>query len=84
MGNEQLELKRAELSLYIDNFNLSSEAVLRKAREFEDLANRIYGVRDGAYWLERSKKLEGLLREVWAFCPARHRNEIARVLEVGQ
>jgi hypothetical protein len=38
-GKEQLEIKRAELRIYIDNFNLSSEAVVKKAREFEELEN---------------------------------------------
>jgi hypothetical protein len=65
-----LELKRAELKILIDNFHLSSEAVVRKAREFEDLSNKVYGIKDGAYWMGRSKNLEGLLREASAFCPA--------------
>jgi hypothetical protein len=48
MEKEQLEIKRAELKIYIDNFNLSSEAVVRKAREFENLANKVYDIKDGA------------------------------------
>jgi hypothetical protein len=84
MEKEQLEVKRAELKIYIDNFNLSSEAVVRKAREFEKLANKAYGVKDGAYWMERSRKLEELLREAAEFCPAGHKHEIAQALKQVQ
>lgn len=84
MELEQLELKRAELKTLIDNFHLSSEAVVRKAREFEDLSNKVYGIKDGAYWMRRSKKLEGLLMETSAFCPAGHKYEIEKALEFDQ
>lgn len=84
MEKELLELKRDELKIFIDNFQLSSEVVVRKAREFEELANKVYGIKDGAYWMQRAKNLEGLLNEVEAFCPAGYRNEIKKVLEVGQ
>lgn len=82
MEKEQLEIKRAELKVYIDNFNLSSDAVVRKAREFENIANKIYGIKDGAYWMDRSKKLESLLNEVSAFCPAGYKYEIEKVLGI--
>lgn len=61
MEKEQLEIKRAELKIYIDSFNLSSEAVVNKAMEFENLANKVYEIKDGAYWMKRSKELEDLL-----------------------
>jgi hypothetical protein len=80
MENEQLEVKRAELKILIDNFNLSSEAVVKKAREFEDLANSVYGIKDGAYWMQRCRKMEGLLREVSPFCPAGDKYEIEKAL----
>lgn len=82
MEKEQLEIKRAELRILIDNFNLSSEAVVKKAREFEELANRVYVIRDGAYWMSRTKKLENLLREVSVFCPAGYKYEIEKVLGI--
>lgn len=84
MEKEQLEIKRAELRTFIDNFQLSSEVVVRKAREFEDLANKVYGIKDGAYWMLRSRRLEGLLREAAVFCPAGYKYEIGRALEVEQ
>jgi hypothetical protein len=80
MDKEQLEIRRAELKVYIDNFNLSSEAVVKKAREFENLANKTYDIKDGSYWMDRSKKLESLLNEVSAFCPAGYKCEIEKVL----
>jgi hypothetical protein len=80
MEREELEIKRAELKLLMEHFQLSSEAVVKKAREFEDLANKVYGIKDGAYWLQRTLKLEGLLREVSCFCPAGYRAEIERML----
>jgi hypothetical protein len=82
MNKEQLEIKRAELKIFIDNFSLSSEAVVRKAREFEDLANKVYKIKDGSYWMERSKKLEGLLQEVLPFCPAGYKFEIEKSMEI--
>jgi hypothetical protein len=84
MEKEQLEIKRAELKVYLDNFNLSSEAVVKKAREFEDLANKVYGIKDGVYWMERAKKMEGLLQEVLPFCPAGYKHEIERSMEIEQ
>lgn len=84
MEREQLEIKRAELKVYIDNFNLSSEAVVKKAREFEDLANRVYGIKDVAYWMQRCRRMEGLLREVSTFCPAGYKYEIEKALEMVQ
>jgi hypothetical protein len=80
MEKEQLEIKRAELKVYLDNFNLSSEAVVKKAREFEDLANRVYGIKDGAYWMQRCGRMEGLLGEVSPFCPAGYKYEIEKAL----
>ncbi|MDP4146946.1 MAG: hypothetical protein Q8936_21150 [Bacillota bacterium] len=82
MEKEQLEIKRAELNIYIENFNLSSEAVVKKAREFETLANKIYGIKDGAYWMSRAKELEDLLREVSVFCPAWYKDGIEKVLGI--
>jgi len=82
MEKEQLEIKRAELKIYIDNFNLSSEAVVKKAREFEDLANRVYGIKDGSYWMQRCRKIEGLLREVSQFCPSGYKYEIEKAMEL--
>jgi predicted nucleotidyltransferase component of viral defense system len=84
MELEQLELKRAELKTFIDNFHLSSEAVVRKAREFEELANKVYAIKDGAYWMRRAKNLESLLCEVSAFCPAGFKHEINKALEFEQ
>jgi hypothetical protein len=84
MEKELFELKRDELKIFIDNFHLSSEAVVSKAREFEDLANKVYRIKDGAYWMQRAKNLEGLLNEVEAFCPAGYKNEIKKVLELEQ
>lgn len=81
MELEGLELKRAELKILVDNFHLSSEVVVRKAREFEELANKGYGIKDGAYWMQRAKRLEGILSEVWAFCPAEYRDGIKKTLE---
>jgi hypothetical protein len=80
MEKEQLEIKRAELKVYIDNFNLSSEVVVKKAKEFEDLANSVYGIKDGAYWMQRCRKLEGLLGEVTCFCPSGYKYEIEKAL----
>lgn len=80
MEKEQLEIKRAELKLLMEHFQLSSEAVVKKAREYEDLANKVYDIKDGAYWLQRTQKLEWLLREVSCFCPAGYRVEIERML----
>lgn len=82
MEKEQLEIKRAELNIYIENFNLSSNAVVKKAREFETLANKIYGIKDGAYWMSRTKKLEDILREVSVFCPAGYKYEIEKALGI--
>lgn len=82
MQKEQLELKRSELNLFLDNFSLSSEVVVKKAREFEELANRIYKIKDGAFWMVRAKKLEGLLKEVADLCPENYKNEIKMTLEV--
>jgi hypothetical protein len=82
MEREHLEIKRAELKVYLDNFNLSSEAVVKKAREFEDLANRVYEIKDGAYWMQRCGKMEGILREVSPFCPAGYKFEIVKALEL--
>lgn len=82
MQKEQLELKRSELNLFLDNFSLSSEVVVKKAREFEELANRIYKIKDGAFWMERAKKLEGLLKEAADLCPENYKNEIKMTLEV--
>ena len=53
---------------------------MKKAREFENLANKIYEIKDGAYWMKRSKELEDLLKEVSAFCPAGYKYEIDRVI----
>lgn len=58
--------------------------VVKKAREFEDLANKVYGVKDGAYWMHKSKKLEGLLKGTLVFYPAGYKHEIDRALEMGQ
>lgn len=80
MEKEQLEIKRAELNIYIENFNLSSDAVVKKAREFETLANKIYGIKDGAYWMSRTRMLEELLKEVSVFCPAGYKCEIEKKL----
>jgi hypothetical protein len=80
MEKEELEIKRAELKIYIDSFNLSSEAVVKKAREFESLANKIYEIKDGDYWMKRSMELEDLLKEVSAFCPAGYKYEIKKIL----
>jgi hypothetical protein len=82
VNKELLELKRDELVTFIDNFHLSSDAVVKKAREFEELANKVYGVKDGAYWRQRTKKLEELLKEASVFCPAGYKYEIERALEV--
>jgi hypothetical protein len=82
MNQEQLEIKKAELKIFIDNFSLSSEAVVRKAREFEDLANKVYEIKDGVYWMQRSNKLEGLLQEVLPFCPAGYKHEIEKSMEL--
>jgi hypothetical protein len=84
MEKELLELKRDELKTFIDNFQLSSEVVVRKAREFEDMANKVYGIKDGAYWMQRAKNLEGILNEVEAFCLVGYSNEIKKILEVEQ
>lgn len=67
---EKLEIKRAELNSLVNNCSLSCEIVVRKAREFEELANKTYGLRDGSYWMQRSRKLEKLLRDVTGFCLA--------------
>ena len=82
MKKDQLELKRRELNTLLDNFNLTSEFVVKKAREFEELANKTYGIKDGAYWMQRYKKIEGLLKQVEGFCPAGYRSEIAEALKV--
>lgn len=81
MDKELLESKRDELKTFIDNFHLSSEAVVKKAREFEELANKVYGIKDGVYWMQRAKLLEGLLREAEAFCPSGYKHELNRALE---
>jgi hypothetical protein len=84
MENNQLEIKRAELKILLDNFQLSSEAVVKKAREFEDLANKVYGIKDGAYWMQRSRRVEGLLKDALAYCPAGYRSEIEREMGLLQ
>jgi hypothetical protein len=60
------------------------KVVVRKAREFEELVNKVYGIKDGAYWMQRAKNLEGILKEVEAFCPAGYKYEIKKVLKVEQ
>ena len=82
MEKDQLELKRLELNTLIDNFNLTSEFVVKKAREFEELANKTYGIKDGAYWMQRYKRIEELLKQVNGYCPARFKSEIAEALKV--
>lgn len=79
---EQLELKRTELNILMENFCLSSELVVKKAREFEELANKTYEIKDGAYWMKRAKNLEKVLRDVQAFCPVIQRNDIEEMLKV--
>jgi hypothetical protein len=49
-----------------------------------NIKNKSYGVKDGAYWMQRSKRLEGLLRETSVFCPAGHKYEIEKALEFEQ
>lgn len=82
MEREQMEQKRNELYLFIDNFSLSSEAVVKKAREFEELANKAYEIKDGIYWMQRAKNLEALLNEVEVYFPEKYKREIEKVLEV--
>jgi hypothetical protein len=84
MGENQLEIKRTELKILLDNFQLSSDTVVKKAREFEDLANKVYVVKDGAYWMQRSRKVEGLLKEALVYCPAGYRYEIEKEIELLQ
>jgi hypothetical protein len=79
---EELEIKRKELVTLVDNFCLSSETVVKMAREFEEMANKVYDIRDGAYWMNRAKKLENLLNEVQVHCPEKHKTEIEKVLRV--
>jgi hypothetical protein len=84
MKVEQLEFKRAELNILLENFSLSSESVVEKAREFEELANKTYGIKDGVYWMQRAMELERLLREVQVFCPIIQKNEIEEMLKVEE
>lgn len=79
---ELLEQKRNELNFFIDNLCLSSEAVVKKAREFEDLANKTYNIKDGAYWMQKAKSLEVLLNQVQIYCPENYKTEIEKVLMV--
>lgn len=82
MSKEQLEIKRNKLNLFIDNFCLSSEIVVKAAMEFEELANKTYGIKDSAYWMQRTMKLETLLREVEAYCPEKYKIEIENGIKV--
>jgi hypothetical protein len=82
MKKNELELKRRELMILIDNFCLSSELVVSKAREFEDLSNEFYNLKDGAYWMQQSVKMAQLLKEVEIYCPIQYKNEIAKLLIV--
>jgi hypothetical protein len=84
MLKDELDIKRTELNVLMDNFCLTSEVVVKKAREFENLANRIYGVKDGAYWMKRAKSLEKILSHVQAFCPLVQSIEIAEILKVEE
>jgi hypothetical protein len=84
MKKDALEQKRAELIALVDNFYLASEVVVKKAREFEALANKVYGVKDGAFWMQRANRLEKLLNEVSVFCPAGYKSEIAKALRMEE
>jgi hypothetical protein len=84
MLKDELDTKRYELNVLMENFCLTSDAVVKKAREFEELANKIYGVKDGAYWMKRAKRLEKLLKDVQAFCPVIQKNEINQILKVEE
>jgi hypothetical protein len=66
------------------NKSITQFILLKKAREFVDLANKVYAIKDETYWMQRSKKLEGLLREASAFCPAGYKYEIEKALEIEQ
>ena len=84
MIKDELDIKRDELNVLMENFCLNSEVVVKKAREFEELANKIYGIKDGAFWMKRAKSLEKLLRDVQAFCPVVQKNEIEEILKVEE
>jgi hypothetical protein len=84
MLKDDLYIKRTELNVLMDNFCLTSEIVVRKAREFEELANKVYGIKDGAYWMKRANSLEKLLKDVQAFCPVVQKNEIVEILKVEE
>jgi hypothetical protein len=77
-----LEQKRIELNIFIDNCALSSETVVKKAREFEELANRSYDIKDAVYWMRRAKRLEILLQEAREYCPDNCKVEIEKVLKL--
>lgn len=79
---KKLESKRVELTVLVDNFCLSSDIVVRKAREFEELANESYAVKDGAYWMQRALKLSRILSEVEGYCPMQYKDEIAKLLKM--
>lgn len=37
---DELEIKRSELNMLVSNFKLNCDIVVKKAREFEEFANR--------------------------------------------
>lgn len=84
MIKEQLEQKREELYVLINNLHISSDTVLKKSMEFEELANKAYIVKNEAYWRNRAYRLERVLKKMEKFCPEGYRDELAAALTIGE
>lgn len=86
VNHDTIKLIYENISLMDENIRLSFEnrklrRRVERAKKFEELTKGICHVKEGSYWEERVKELEGALKKVVLFCPSSYKNDIWKVLK---